>query len=255
MDESTRDRAPDTPRRSRLTLLLWGLCLATILGGVALFVVSVRREGEKARKSMCKGTFAAVNSALHDYHDHHFELPAAWTVDASGTRLHSWRLMLSPYLDSQRVLTAADLSQPWDAPVNRPLLESRPPSWGCPSHPNYQSGFSHKAAVTGAGTVFDGKDLLKLKDISDGPGNTVWFGEVTSPLPWTKPEDVDALAHPTIGDPAGFSSVHRGVHFAFCDGHTRTISPKIDPEIMKRLFLRSDGAAVTEEDLDLPLDD
>jgi hypothetical protein len=44
--------------------------------------------------------------------------PPAFTVDADGNKLHSWRTLILPYLDQQELYDTIDLSKPWDAPEN-----------------------------------------------------------------------------------------------------------------------------------------
>lgn len=69
-------------------------------------------------------------------------------------------------------------------------------------------------------------------------------------LPWTKPEDIEALKHLSLDDPQGFSGPHRGVPFGLCDGSAKILSRNTDTDILRRLFLRNDGLAVTLADFE-----
>ena len=55
-----------------------------------------------------------ITLALLNYADTHKAFPPAYTVDANGNRLHSWRTLLLPYLDQQSLYESIDFSKPWN---------------------------------------------------------------------------------------------------------------------------------------------
>jgi hypothetical protein len=67
----------------------------------------------------------------------------------------------------------------------------------------------------------------------------------TANVTWTEPRDLDLTSPVTAGTkaPASYvSSKHAGVVVAgMADGSTRTISSKIDPEVLRQLSHRRDG--------------
>lgn len=227
----------------RAGLLAIPLTLAAWLG------LSIREARESARRMQCYSRFGGIGLALHNYHDEHAQFLAEWNVDAAGSPLLSWRLWTTPYTDDPKVFAAADLTKPWNASANLPLFALRPSSWDCPSQSNPLSEYTRKAGVSGSGTVFSGREVVRFDDVTDGLGSTIYAGEISFPLPWTKPEDVDALKHLSPGDPQGFSGPHRGVPFGFCDGSSKLLSTDIDPDVMRRLMLRSDGETVDPADV------
>lgn len=209
------------------------------------FVDAVKQAREAARRSVCHGNYSQLGIALHYYHQEHSSFPPAWVADESGRPAQSWRSSILPHLSEPALYSAIDFKAPWDSSANRTVLNLRPRLFGCASSADYESEFTQRAAVSGPGTVFPGTNAVRLDEITDGAANTIYAGEITFRLPWTKPEDVNVVAHPKFGDPLGFESVHeKGVPVGFCDGSYRTLSRNIDPEILRRLFQRNDGQPV-----------
>lgn len=253
MDDTRQTPSNSGHGSSQAAWLRWSLragMVAALLLVVVWLGVSISGAREAARRMQCYSRYGQIGVALHNYHDEHQQLPAAWNVDSTGTPLLSWRLRIGPYTDDRALFDSADLTQPWDTPANSHLLSMRPPSWSCPSQPGEPGVSTRKAGVSGAGTVFPGSSTVRFDDITDGLESTIYAGEISFPLPWTKPEDVDALKHLSLKDPMGFSGPHRGIPFGFCDGSSKILSRNTDPDVLRRLFLRNDGLAVTPADFE-----
>lgn len=56
--------------------------------------------------------------AMRRYECDHGVLPPAWTVDSKGHPLHSWRVLLLPYLGHKDLYDRIRLDEPWDSPWN-----------------------------------------------------------------------------------------------------------------------------------------
>ena len=219
-----------------------------ICGGivVALMLPGVQGAREAARHSQCKNNLKQIGLALHNYHDTYGSFPPAFIPDAAGKPMHSWRVLILPYLDQMALYREYDFSEPWDGPSNSRLLSRMPPVFACPSHAGPGNTNTAYVAAFGTNCIFRGSEPIKVSDVLDGTSNTILVGEaVGAGIPWMKPEDIDVSAHPSLGDPAGFSSDHvGGAHFLISDGAVRFISLSIDPEIFKALMTRNGGEAV-----------
>ncbi len=88
--------------RKRSFLSGCGGIIAIIGIGLVLLVLLMpfSRGREAPRRTQCKNNLKQIGLAFHNYHDDHGVFPPAYTVDENGTRLHSWRTLILPYLVS-----------------------------------------------------------------------------------------------------------------------------------------------------------
>src|SRR5262249_10862652 len=151
--------------------------------------------------------------------------PPAYLADASGKPMHSWRVLILPFIDQQALYREYNFSEPWDGPNNSRLLTRMPPVYACVSDPHSGTTNTAYAAVFGQQCVFRGFEPVKIMDITDGASNTLLVAEASKAgIPWMKPEDIDIAKHPSIGDDSGFSSYHiGGINALMCDGAVRYI--------------------------------
>ncbi|HTI50881.1 MAG TPA: DUF1559 domain-containing protein [Planctomycetaceae bacterium] len=251
-------RAPASGSKSSSTLLIvllaagGGLVALLICGGIlaALLLPAVQGAREAARRAQCKNNLKQIALALHNYHDAYKCFPPQYIADADGKPMHSWRVLVLPYLDQAGLYAQYKFDEPWDGPNNSRLLSSMPPVYSCPSEGNPGSTMTAYAAVAGPNSIFRGATPIAIRDISDGASNTLMVGEVlasSASIPWMAPVDVDVTMHPTIGDPAGFSSNHvGGAQFTLADGSVRFVSQNIDAQTLEALFTIAGGEQIGE---------
>jgi prepilin-type processing-associated H-X9-DG protein len=210
---------------------------------IALLLPAVQQAREAARRTQCKNNLKQIGLALHNYHDTYNSFPPAYVADSDGRPMHSWRVLILPYLDQQALYQSYDFTQPWDSPANQFVLQSMPPVFACPSNPAQGGNTTAYAAAFGPDCVFSGPEGVKIQTIVDGTSNTVMVGEATrAAIPWTQPQDVDIQAHPALNDPGGFSSHHTGgVQFLMGDGSVRFISEEINQQTLDSLYGKSDA--------------
>ena len=72
----------------------------------------------------CANNLKQIALALRNYESVYHALPPAYTVDAEGKPLHSWRTLILPYLEQQALYDKIDLSKPWDDPANKEAYET-----------------------------------------------------------------------------------------------------------------------------------
>ena len=76
-----------------IVVLVLLLLFACLLPGV------VSHARPAARRMQCGNNIKQLCLALHNYHDHYGSFPPAITYDAAGVPLHSWRVLLLPWLE------------------------------------------------------------------------------------------------------------------------------------------------------------
>ena len=99
---------------------------------IALLIPATRSARPAARRSQCANNLKQIALALHNYEQAHKALPPAYTVDAEGRPLHSWRTLILPYMEQEPLYRTIDLSKPWDDPANAKALETVVPVYRCP---------------------------------------------------------------------------------------------------------------------------
>ena len=132
MDDSLGILPDDGPRRSRwrfLTSLRTMMTTVFVVGcGLALLVFLAPREppGARALRAQCANNLKQIAMALHNYAADYQALPPAFVADATGKPMHSWRVLILPYLEQQALYAQYNLSEPWDGPNNIQLLDKVP---------------------------------------------------------------------------------------------------------------------------------
>jgi hypothetical protein len=186
--------------------------------------------------------------ALIDYHQAHGALPPAVLPDKDGRPLHSWRVLLLPYLDQKALYDQFHLDEPWDSPHNLPLLGRMPKVFQSPEEGHPQVGPCHTFfhVLVGKGTPFEGPEGLRIdKDLPKGSSNTILIVHGGEPVPWAKPEEIPYAADRAL--PALATVVADGFYAGMADGRTIFIG--------KTVGERSLRAAITRTGRDVPGED
>ncbi|MCO6455292.1 MAG: DUF1559 domain-containing protein [Pirellulaceae bacterium] len=254
-------------------VLLFGICL------IGLLLPSVSSARTASRRAHCLNNLKQISLALHLYYDDYGSFPPPFLVDAQGRPMHSWRVLILPYLEQQALYDIYRFDEPWDGPNNRLLLARRPPVYGCPEHapnPRNDANTSYLAVVDpraawedrvagqgGAagqgGTSGGGRTGRLFVDFPDGTSNTILLVEGNLDVPWTAPQDasleeaVELLATERGANRAphryeDFFHVH-GLQrsAALVDGSVRSLFLPLDPGLAWALLQRNDGPLPPED--------
>lgn len=224
-----------------LIAVVGGIVLIGALGFIALLVAlllpAVNAAREAARRAQCINNTKQIVMAIEAYQQEHGEYPPAYTVDDAGRPLHSWRVLILPYLgaDEAALYSRFDLSQPWDAEVNRRWINEMPSVYACPSDSAGVMSETSYCVLTAPGYMFDADKAIKKADILDGLTQTLMLVEVVdSGIEWTEPKDIDGtrLAQGiNSGTPGCCGSNHRGgVVMAFADSSVQFMPDLTTPE-------------------------
>lgn len=109
--------------------------------------------------------------------------------------MHSWRVLILPFIDQSSVYDEYDFGQPWNGPHNSQLSQRiNNDIFHCPSSPQTaMSPLTDYVVIVGPNTVFPGGLSTSLSDISDGPENTILLAEIAnSDVHWMEPRDLTA---------------------------------------------------------------
>ena len=277
MSEQTEIKTPEQPEKppSRLGLLIALVALAALAimfllpavnGGPAsgrsqctnsmkqlvLGMGNYREEVESlrsaSRRAPCANRLKQIALALHGYHDAHGSFPPAYIADENGRPMHSWRVLILPFLGHKPLYEAYDFNEAWDGPNNRQLANQPVSRFNCPADTKEPSLHASYLVVVGPGTMWPGSEPMNLDECTDEPSNTILVVEVAnSGIHWMQPRDLDiskmALeVNPNKG--RGISSFHTdGANMAFVDGSVGFMPETITPEVLRVLLTRSGDEA------------
>lgn len=225
-----------------------GLCVIIPIM-VALLLPAVQAAREAARRTACANNLKQIGIAFHNYESAYGTLPPAYLADKDGKPMHSWRVLILPFMEQQHLYDMYKFDEPWDSPNNLRVAEMMPKVYQCPSD-NGPPGFTDYMVITGPETIFDGAKSSRLSQIPDGTSNTLLVVEAKgASTRWTEPVDIELAksALKTFGGPPGdMGSNHvSGSQVLFADGSVRFIRKDVPPQTIKNLATKADGQVVT----------
>src|SRR5262249_26723939 len=160
--------------------------------------------------------------AMHHYHESEGALPPAAVLGKDGRPLLSWRVLLLPYVEEDKLYREFRLDEPWDSPHNIRLLEPMPIAYEPFRDSPFPRGHTFYPVIVGPGSVFE-RPGVKFADLKN-PSATFLIVEAAEPVPWTKPDELD---YPPDGPVPRLGGIMRDGRFrvAMADGrvfHYRT---------------------------------
>ncbi|MCG8652934.1 MAG: DUF1559 domain-containing protein, partial [Pirellulales bacterium] len=112
--------APSNPIRwivaSMVAIILMGCLVFAVVrfGGDTVSRLASNRDRNASMRNLEK-----IAEALNAYAADHGTYPPPFTTGADKkTRMHSWRVLILPYLDEEDLYTQFNLTLPWDDPDN-----------------------------------------------------------------------------------------------------------------------------------------
>jgi prepilin-type processing-associated H-X9-DG protein len=243
---------PNWIRRCVMIFAIAGIGLL-LLG---LIFPAVRHSPEAGRRAQCRNNLKQIGLALLNYHDTYGAFPPAFTVDAEGKPLHSWRTLILPFLDHTPEYNSLNLSRPWHAPVNSHLFEMVIPVYQCPTTQLRPTPLPHQhttyLACAAPNGLFDQSESRSLSEVTDGTSQTLMVIEVPGDrsVPWWAPQDADeTLIMLTNAGRDVKQGYHTGgAHWLLCDGSVRFVSDGVNAATRRALISIAGGDSVKDFD-------
>jgi prepilin-type processing-associated H-X9-DG protein len=193
--------------------------------------------------------------AMHNYHSVHGEFPPAFIADADGKPMHSWRVLILPYIEQQSLYNSYDFSKPWDSPENLAIAPFIPPVYRSSGETSPNAQQTSYVMFVGPGTANTGQGKITLGDIKDGSSNTICIIETASSgIDWTQPRDLDAAQLDFVIRNMNRAEVEAGqinavfpggVNAGFFDGSVQFLPDTTSPAVLRDLVNPADGKAVS----------
>ena len=220
----------------------WGVKTALAIGaltavgllcflGVKLAGPIMQAAREAAITADCEKNLIRIGQAIDEYYDANGHYPPAVIRDDNGKPMHSWRVLILPFLgpEAQETYAKYDMTKPWDAVENQQCLLEIPPEFRCSADTSLVNDETSYLAVVGDRTIINetgetvrsGSGVLVL---TDQPSETMVVVEVVNcGVVWLEPLDIPAttlragLNSPNARGPASLHS--QGVNTLMADGN------------------------------------
>jgi hypothetical protein len=254
MDDSknpydSTDRQTETSPIERQPRTVLNLVIAAaIIVVVTMLILPMRRTAsEAARRMSCSSNLRCLGLAILAYEKDYQCLPPAYTVDANGRRLHSWRTLILPYVAEESIYQLIDLTKPWNDPVHDKVRQKFPDVFRCPST-KASPGFTTFQTVIAERSCLQPASGRKLSEIVDGSSTTVVLVETpqSQAVHWMQPQDID-LSN-LFREESRTSTENRqkyahsgGFHVVLLDGSTRLFSVPIDRDDLTAMITIDGG--------------
>lgn len=214
------------------------VALAGILVIGVAFAFAVKDARIAAQRSSDKGHLKQLAVAIHNYHDTYGQLPPPFVADAEGRPMHSWRVLILPFIDQQKLYAEYRFTEPWNSPHNRELESRMPNAYAFSGTGMRGNTTTNVLAVTGPETMWPGRGKATFDDVKDGQDHSIMFVENDgSGIHWMEPRDlVFEEMDFTLNSPAGVSCNHLTPNVATVSGYVKRLDKDITTATLRALF-------------------
>jgi type II secretory pathway pseudopilin PulG len=224
-------------------VIIGSLAIGALVIGLSVSIIgpAVQTARAKSLKQKSAENLQLIAQAMQQYHAQHGSYPPAYTVDAKGKRMHSWRVLLLPFLGERALYQQYDMTQPWDGPTNSMLVSRMPAVYASPGDDTAKTTFETSyVVVVGKNTIFPGATSVTMDKVTDGLANTLLVVESTeSGISWMEPKDLDA-SKMNYGINSGTTNCIRSYHpygaqAVFADTQTHFLTDDLPSEYVEAL--------------------
>lgn len=238
--------------------------VASVFGILWLLCSGTTTPRWVARRMQCGYNLKEIGLALQCYHDEHKSFPPAYVCDERGKPMHSWRVLILPYLQQDwsgepaELYKKYDFSEPWDGPNNIKLAPAITALYQCPEEVHSGASGVSYVAIVGRKTMWPGRKGIRRSEVKDGLSNTIMVVETTgSGIQGSEPRDLNYGQFPLqINSPVGggIASLHgkswhsdaNCVQVLLGDGSLLQPSNDLNPATLKLLLEINDGQPMGE---------
>jgi type II secretory pathway pseudopilin PulG len=179
------------PRRFQFRLIHLIVLTGLIGAALAVLVPMVRVARREAMQIRSRNNLMQIGLALHNYNDVYGAFPPAYQCDAAGKPVHSWRVLILPFMEQIPLHQGYNFAEPWDGPNNRRLSPAAPSVFRSPFDNSRPPGETSYVAIVGPGTMWPDDKSRKIAEVTDGTSNTIMVVELlNSGIHWMEPRDL-----------------------------------------------------------------
>jgi len=244
-----------------LVVIFCGAVALVRYGGPAVSSIQTNRVRTQGVRNVER-----IVAALNAYAADHGTYPPPLVRRADGTTMHSWRVLILPYLDQQLLFDDYDMNQPWDSPQNYELAARVPAVYRSVQSSGYGTTTAY-FLITGPGTLFPPAPPgdpasafrpLGPRSVTDDPAQTLLVVEAelapSGFTVWTEPTDLDVTTmQGVIGSNPGREIggiTSGGAIVATVDGRGHFLSDQTSPATVMALITIAGGEPLPDDVLD-----
>ena len=224
-----------------------------------VFLMLPSEVGQSTVNSVkCRNNLKQISLALQEYEAVYGSFPPPVLRDTTGAPIHSWRVLILPFLHEQRLYQEYDFSQAWNGPDNHQLIARMPAVYRCPEV-TWLTGTTNYCVVIDDQSCFPDAGCRKKTDIVDGLQNTLAIVEDGGrSIPWTAPQDptmdqflAEVATWAKTSRPKhmyrwGVKEYYLGDYASTMDGSTLLLDSSAVPQLMRSVLDISDGSGAIE---------
>ena len=269
-ESGDRPALPPPGARSTTPVRRWAgivaaAVVAVVIAGACLTAAvrwggrSIRQIADVQAREASMVQLEKIALALNNYAADHGRYPPPVVRDDVGRPMHSWRVMLLPYLGEDELYNQYNRSLPWDHEENLSLQWSMPAVYAHPD-PGSATGYTYESSyflITGVGTLFPPGGPLSPEDVVDSPGQTILVAEGSPVIAsgcWMEPIDLDYAAMTGdlwAGGPAEIGGwTVGGATVATVDGRGHFVRQSVPPREVRALVSPRGGEPLRDDLLD-----
>ena len=201
--------------------------------------IAAARAG--AQRDQAMNQLRQICLAMLNYEQQHKGFPPRATSGPDGKPLLSWRVLILPQLEQQALYKQFHLNEPWDSPHNRTLIAKMPEVYRLPFSTLKEPGKTNYLLPVDPGTVFGGKEPMKLSDIKDGTSRTIMVVEADDEhaVVWSKPDDLPYDPKEPLRGLGGHAK--DGFMAVLCDNSVHFFPLTMKPDSLRAFFSAAAG--------------
>jgi hypothetical protein len=164
--------------------------------------------------------------------------------------MHSWRVLILPYIEQNELYKEYRFDEPWDGPNNRKLASRMPKVYALHGEERPDNVTTNYLAVVGPETIWRAGEGIRYDKVADGTGNTILIVEnVGANVPWMEPRDLSfADMDFRINSAKGINSKYADPAVAMIDGSLFRLTKDVTPATLRAMFTIKGGEKVAQDE-------
>jgi Protein of unknown function (DUF1559) len=160
--------------------------------------------------------------------------------------MHSWRVLILPYIGQEDLYKEYRFDEPWDGPNNRKLASRMPRTFALHGEDRPGNTTTNYLAVVGPETIWQGPVGVPQEAIKDGLSNTILIVEnAGAGVHWMEPRDLFfADMDFTLNSPNGVSSTFLKPAVVMADCSVMTLNKNVEPQTLRAMLTINGGEKV-----------